>query len=69
MKVKCVENKNIGYYLTIGETYDVIRINNFGDYLIINDIGNICSYSTKLFKTLLEMIKERNEKIDKLLGL
>jgi hypothetical protein len=46
-----------------------IRINNFGDYIIINDIGNICSYSIKLFKTLLEMIKERNDKIDKLLGL
>jgi hypothetical protein len=70
MKIKCIyninSNGNIVIGITIGKIYDTIRINEFGDYMIINDIGNERWYLKKWFKPLSEY---RIEKINKLLKL
>lgn len=62
MKVKCIRNY-IWPYLTIGKTYD-IHINNYGDYIIIDDSGNRYWYPKSNFKPFSEM---RNDTINKLL--
>jgi hypothetical protein len=63
MKVKCINNDDYSYYLTIGKIYDVIYFNSIG-YKIFNDVDYSGLYPKKLFKSLSEI---RNEKIDKLL--
>ena len=65
MKVKCIDNYGWSY-LTIGKTYDVIKIDSDNDYWVINDYDKENWYSNELFKPL---SKIRNERIDKLLGL
>lgn len=63
MKIKCVEN--IDTYLSIGKTYDVIKDDKDGTYLIIDDRGDDDYWYYKShFKPLSEI---RNDKIDKLL--
>jgi hypothetical protein len=64
MKVVCIYNKGWIHHLTIGKIYDVIRINDYGLYCIINDKGNIDWFYKKHFKSLSEY---RIEKINKLL--
>ena len=63
MKVKCIKNDSHYYDLTIGKTYEVIRVIDYL-YYVINDKGRHGSYPKQYFKTLAE---NRNEKIDKLL--
>ena len=65
MKVKCIDNDCYRNYLTYGKTYEVIRINECGDYYIINDECDDLWYRKSYFKTL---SKYRNEIIDKLLS-
>ena len=65
MKVKCINNENDGYCLTINKIYDVIHIYYDGDYDIINDNSFEWNYPKEFFRPLSEI---RNEKIDKLLG-
>jgi hypothetical protein len=65
MKIICI--KNIGYerHLTIGKTYEVIKIVNNGYYyVIIYDENDKWIYPKKYFKPLSEY---RIEKINKLL--
>lgn len=64
MKVKCIKNDCWNNYLTIGKIYDVIRISELGNYLIINEYGFENWVNKELFKPLSEY---RNEKIDMLL--
>ena len=67
MKVKCINNKDkFGdiYLLTISKTYDVIYVDENGDYSIIDDKGFNWYYPRDWFKKLSEI---RNEKIDRLL--
>ena len=64
MKVKCIKNNGLKNYLTIGKTYEVININYFGNYIIIDDNCYHTSCPKRVFKTLSEI---RNDKIDKLL--
>ena len=64
MKVKCIKNEDQEYCLTIGKTYEVIRIYPDGDYTIIDDIGGENWYYKNRFIPLSEY---RNNKIDKLL--
>ena len=52
------------YDLTIGKTYDVIKYDWDGYYIIINDTDYENLYPKEWFKTIAEY---RNEKIDKLL--
>ena len=66
MKIKCINNDGWEKYLTNEETYEVIKIDDEGDYQIIDDIGIKCIFNKNRFKTLSEL---RNEKIDKLLEL
>jgi hypothetical protein len=65
MKVVCINNNN-GWekWLTIGKTYDIITINEYGDYIIIDDNNHEDWYPNEWFKPLSEI---RNEKINKLL--
>ena len=63
MKVKCIENHNYLFNITIGKTYEVINIYDNG-YDIVNDEGGYWCYSKEYFRTLSEI---RNEKINKLL--
>ena len=63
MKVKCFK-QDIFDKLTIGKTYDVIKIDDDGNYYIIDDIGYELRYLKEHFKSLSEI---RNEKINKLL--
>ena len=63
MKIKCINNDGWPDYLTIGKTYEVIRIYK-NTYRIIDDDGDECGYHESYFKPL---SKIRNEKIDKLL--
>jgi hypothetical protein len=69
MKIVCIENcdryNNHLYNLTIGKTYDAIDVDDYIDYLIVNDSDNITFYDTFLFKSPSEY---RNMKIDKLLN-
>ena len=63
MKVKCIDN--YGWLsLTICKIYEVINIDYFGDYIIIDDDNDKWIYPKKCFKSLSDY---RNEKIDKLL--
>jgi hypothetical protein len=64
MKVVCVDNKN-GYGLIIGKTYEVIKEDKYG-YYIIDEYGTKGYYIKILFKPISEI---RNEKIDILLDL
>ena len=70
MKVKCIYNKGLEKWLTIGKTYEVIvrddevTINIITWYCIIDDIGEKNWYIIELFRPLSEI---RNEKINKLL--
>jgi hypothetical protein len=64
MKIVCINNKGWSS-LTLGKTYDVIGINMFSEYIIINDISEEYSYIKERFKLLSEI---RNEKINKLLN-
>ena len=64
MKVKCINNNGIEILLTVGKIYNVIKIDNDGDYGIINDLGSNCWFFKEYFKPLSEI---RNERIDKLL--
>ena len=64
MKVVCIKNIGHEHRLTIGKTYDIITINEYGDYIIIDDEGYKWWFSKERFKPLAEY---RNEKIDKLL--
>jgi hypothetical protein len=64
MKVKCIYNDNGWFYLTIGKVYEVINIDDAGDYLIMDDDNDKLWYLKKWFKPLSEI---RIEKIDKLL--
>jgi hypothetical protein len=66
MKVKCIDNNN-WHYLTLGKIYDVIEIDDEGDYYIIDNENDKLWVSKEWFKLLSEFIKERNNKIDKLL--
>ena len=64
MKVKCIMIRWY-YALTIGKTYNVIGINKYNNYIIINDNGIRGYYPKEWFKLLSEL---RNETIDKLLA-
>lgn len=67
MKIKYINNKylvNCG--LTIGKTYDVVILYPSGYTIIDNNVCE-CYYPKKYFKTLSEIIKERNDKINNLL--
>jgi hypothetical protein len=64
MKVKCIKNIDYEHHLKIGKTYDVINIDYYGNYIIINNKGNRDWYPGKWFKSLAEY---RIEKINKLL--
>jgi hypothetical protein len=61
MKVVCIDNGWCN--LTIGKTYEVIRVYP-SNYVIMNDIDLDGAYRKELFKPLAEI---RNEKINKLL--
>ena len=63
MKVVCI-NKYGRKYLTEGKTYEVIKIDDDGDYWIIDDTNNKWCFLKKCFKPLYEI---RNEKINRLL--
>jgi hypothetical protein len=63
MKVKCIKNKRITNWLTIGKTYELI-IQNKLFYQIIDNTGDRRYYPKEYFKPLSEI---RNERIDKLL--
>ena len=65
MKVKCIKNNGLGNHLTIGKTYDVIRIGKWDNYIIIDDKGKEDWFYKEDFKLLSEI---RNNKINKLLG-
>ena len=62
MMVKCIINN--GYWITFGEIYEVIEIDN-DCYIIIDNINDKLWCPKEYFKPLSEI---RNEKIDKLLG-
>ena len=64
MKIKCIDNDR-RINLTIGKTYEIISINTYDNYLIIDDADHEDWYRKKLFKSLSEI---RAEKIDKLLA-
>ena len=64
MKVKCIDNNCHEIELTIGKTYEVIRIYPDGDYTIIDDIGGENWYYKNYFIPLSEY---RNDTINKLL--
>ena len=63
MKIKCIDNNRWESYLTIDKTYDVIYINKYGDYYIMDNNGYRW-WSNLRFKLLSEI---RNETINKLL--
>ena len=63
MKVKCIYNKDLEKWLTIGKIYDVMN-ESVDVYWIINDLDKIDWYYKDWFKTVAEI---RNEKINKLL--
>ena len=63
MKVICIDNIPWVNKLTIGKTYEVININEYDQYFMIDDDG-YGTWGSKRFKTLSEV---RNEKIDRLL--
>ena len=63
MKVVCIKNNK--YDLTINKTYEVIRLDFIGDYIIIDDNCKKNWYPKSIFKTI---SKIRNEKIDRLLN-
>ena len=65
MKVKCIDKRN-NDYITIGKTYEVVY-NDGNVYWLTNDNADNWYYCQCYFKTLSEIIKERNEKINKLL--
>lgn len=70
MKVKCIDNTCYRNWLTIGKNYEVI--NELAGLtaiycLLIDDKGREDWYPKYYFKPLAEIIKERNDKIDKLL--
>lgn len=64
MKIVCIDKKKLKKYLAIDKIYDVIKINNDGNYLILNDLGYQSWFPKSWFKPLSEI---RNERIDKLL--
>jgi pectate lyase len=67
MKIKCI-NDNGFRNLTIGKIYEVIYDDKYDSRFYIKDNNNTpWIYHKKMFKTLSEIIKERNNKIDKLL--
>ena len=63
MKVVCIDNIPWVNKLTIGKTYEVININEYDQYFMIDDDG-YRTWSSKRFKTLSEV---RNDTINKLL--
>ena len=64
MKVKCIDKVSF-IYITVNKTYDIIHINKYGDYWIIDDNEDeVWWYPKEWFKPLYEI---RNEKINKLL--
>ena len=63
MNVVCIKNKCY-FNLTLGKLYDIIVLDIFDNYLLIDDKGFSSWYPKKYFKPLSEI---RNEKIDKLL--
>ena len=64
MKIKCIEDRGFDNLLTIGKTYDVIKVQSDGDYVIIDDLGSENWYYKEDFKPLSEI---RNDTINKLL--
>lgn len=68
IEVKCIRNENSENSLTIGKNYDVICVDEDGYYIILNDNNIHYCYFSSLFKPLSDIIKKRNDKIDKLLG-
>ena len=70
MKVKCIDITD--EYLTFGKTYEVFNeyFNGcYDEYQIIDDDNDLYYYPKKCFKLLSKIIEERNEKINKLLGI
>ena len=67
MKVKCIGNERCESWLTIGKIYNVFII-EIRDYWVIDDSKTVGMFNKKYFKSLSEIIKERNDKIDKLLN-
>jgi hypothetical protein len=65
MKVVCIYNKGWEKWITLGKTYEIIRINEDGDYWIIDDENDELWVAKEWFKSLSEI---RNEKIDELLN-
>ena len=63
MKIKCINNDDFKYGLTVGKTYEVIEYDKEG-YKIINDRNIENWYIEERFKKLSEI---RNETINKLL--
>ena len=64
MKIVCINKNGYNGDITIGKTYEVIHINDYGDYIIINDKGDKNWYPKDRFKSLSEI---RADKINKLL--
>lgn len=61
-KVKCIDDKNKKFSLTIGKTYDILTCNSSIEdkkYLIFNDNGNATEYDKKYFK-IVETINIEN---------
>ena len=63
MIVKCIRYDQ---YLTINKIYEVIERNKYW-YEIIDDSGSRHGYEKNYFKSVSEIIKQRNDKINKLL--
>ena len=63
MKVKCIDNVDGWFNITIGKTYKIIGEDELG-YKIINDLGEENWYIKEWFK---QLSKLRNETINKLL--